>query len=169
VINFRIKRSDQMPFCGECGKDYQAGSKFCNECGSPTQGGTPPPLPTDEPGEEQVLWQAKPAGLKAQLKDKANVNATEYTLTNQRIIIKSGLIGKKQDEVELVRIKDISMKQGLKDRAMGIGTVTVHSTDTSMPVLLLQDIREPEEVKEIIRKAMVKEREAKGMRYGERM
>ena len=35
-----------MPYCSNCGKEIQEGTRFCKYCGAPTQtAGTPPPPP----------------------------------------------------------------------------------------------------------------------------
>jgi hypothetical protein len=119
-------------------------------------------------GEEKVLWEGKPAGLGDRVKDAAHVNSTTYTITNQRILVKSGLLGKKYEEVDLIRVKDIKVVQSLKARALGIGDIEVVSADETTPVLLLGEVRNPNEVKEILRNAVRAEKLVQGVRYGER-
>ena len=159
-----------MPFCPKCGDKYEGEVKFCPGCGSkigePTLASNSIAAAIDE---EKILWQGKQANLTARLKETANLNSTTYTLTNQRLIIKSGLIGKKEEQIDLVRIKDIMVKQSLKDRALGVGEILITSSDPSTPKMILLDIREPNEVKEILRNAIRSEKSAQGISFQERL
>ena len=115
--------------------------------------------------EEKILWQGKPSAIMDKAKGK--LNNVEYIITNERIRIKHGLIGKKEDEIDLVRINDIKVDQGIKDRVQGVGKVIVTTTDTLNPILTLESIKEPHEVKEILRKAIREEKERQNVRYHE--
>ena len=79
------------------------------------------------------------------------VKSTRYKLTNQRFFVQTGLISKRVEELELFRIKDVSMKQGIIQRLMGVGNVTVLSTDDSTPVVHVLGVSKPEKIKEEIR------------------
>ena len=79
------------------------------------------------------------------------VKSTRYKLTTQRFFVQTGLISKKVEELELFRIKDVSMKQGVIQRILGVGNVTILSTDDSTPVIHVSGIANPEKVKEAIR------------------
>ena len=54
---------------------------------------------------------------------------SQYTLTNERLTLSSGIIGKRIDEVELYRIKDTNVTQGFIQRMMGTGNITIYSDD----------------------------------------
>ena len=54
---------------------------------------------------------------------------TRYTLTDERLIIESGILSKNLDEIELFRIKDTKLSQGLFQRFVGLGDINVASTD----------------------------------------
>ena len=79
------------------------------------------------------------------------VKSTKYKLTDQRFFVQTGLISKKVEELELFRVKDVSMKQGVIQRLLGVGNVTILSTDDSTPVVHVLGISKPEKVKEAIR------------------
>lgn len=115
--------------------------------------------------EEKILWQGKPESLIDKAKGK--LNSVEYIITNERIRIKHGLIGKKEDEIDLVRINDIRVDQGIKDRVQGIGKIIVTTTDTLNPAFIIQSIKNPHEVKELLRKAIREEKERQNVRYHE--
>jgi uncharacterized membrane protein YdbT with pleckstrin-like domain len=80
------------------------------------------------------------------------LKATKYKLTNQRFFVRTGLIARRVEELELFRIKDVSMRQGIIQRLMGVGNVTILSTDDSTPVVHVGRVSKPEKVKEEIRR-----------------
>ena len=79
-------------------------------------------------------------------------HSTEYRLTTQRFFLKKGLIAKHLDELELFRVKDVTVDQGIIQRMLGFGSVTILSTDDSTPKIVMHGIAKPTEVKELIRK-----------------
>ena len=93
--------------------------------------------------------------------------ATRYRLTTQRLFVQTGLVAKKLEEVELFRVKDVTLRQGVLDRLMGVGTVTVLSTDDTTPRLELAGILQPLEAKEAIRNAYRTARQREGLRTAE--
>ncbi len=54
---------------------------------------------------------------------------TRYSLTDERLIIESGIFSKHIDEIELFRIKDTKLSQSLFQRFVGLGDISVISTD----------------------------------------
>ena len=95
------------------------------------------------------------------------VASTRYRLTTQRLFAQTGLIAKNLEEVELFRVKDVTLSQGMLDRMLGTGTVTVLSTDDTAPRLELRGVLRPMEVKEQIRTAFRAARQREGLRTGE--
>ena len=90
-----------------------------------------------------------------------------YRLTSQRLFIQTGLVGRKQEEIELFRITDVSMEQTPMERILKIGTILVNSTDASMPLARLENIPTPARYKDILREAYRQARTREGMRAGE--
>lgn len=163
-----------MAFCSTCGTKLQEDAKFCGSCGTQVGAAQEQVIvkseimkTTQNVHEEYVIWEGKPAGLTDRIKDKAKVNSTSYTLTNQRIIIKSGLIGKKVEEIELIKLKDIKLDQSIKDRLIGVGTLTIVSIDNTTPILHLVDIKDANAVKDLIRKAAKDEKSKYNVQYRE--
>ena len=95
------------------------------------------------------------------------VASTRYRLTTQRLFAQTGLIAKNLEEVELFRVKDVTLSQGMLDWMLGTGTVTVLSTDDTAPRLALAGIRDPLAAKEAIRTAFRAARQREGMRTAE--
>jgi uncharacterized membrane protein YdbT with pleckstrin-like domain len=50
---------------------------------------------------------------------------TEYTVTNRRIINRSGIITRKGRDIPLYRINDVSYERDLLDRMLGCGTLVI--------------------------------------------
>ena len=139
------------------------------------------------PGEEQPVFELKPAwrahlgllfwgfgllvvfgvGLLFLLRAWYLVAATRYRLTTQRLFRQTGLVAKHVEEIELFRVKDVTLDQGFLDRLLGTGTVVVLSTDDTAPRLDLHGILGPMEVKEQIRTAFRASRQREGMRMAE--
>jgi len=74
-----------------------------------------------------------------------------HRLTDQRLFIERGLLSRRLDEVELIRIDDVAIEQNLLERLFDVGTVLVVSTDASHPRVALEGIARPREVKELLR------------------
>lgn len=88
---------------------------------------------------------------------------TRYTLTNERLIIESGILKKERDEIELFRVKDSSVRAGLFQRFVGYGNIAVVSTDLTGD-FVLENIPDAISKREQIRDFAKKAREAAGVR-----
>jgi len=64
------------------------------------------------------------------LKWIANISAS-YELTSQRMILRTGIIFKRVDEIELFRVKDVRVDFSLINQITGIGTICLRSSDAS--------------------------------------
>jgi len=89
-------------------------------------------------------------------------------ITNQRVVLTTGIISKSDEEIEYVRVKDISYTQGIIERMLKFGHVKIHSTDSTAPTLDLI-LSEPKKWREKIRDLVRKEKERRGVRYEERI
>lgn len=92
---------------------------------------------------------------------------TRYALSEDRLFLKRGFFNIKQDEVVLYRVRDLRVTINLWQRIFGVGTVRVISTDKSIPELVLKNIRQPNEVKELIHEYVEKMKIERRMRIGE--
>ena len=95
------------------------------------------------------------------------ISFTRYALSEDRLFLKRGVINVKQDEIVLYRVRDLRVSVSLWQRLFGVGTVTVISTDKSIPELVIKNIRQPNEVKELIHEHVEKMKIARRMRVGE--
>ncbi len=90
--------------------------------------------------------------------------ATKYVVTNQRIKILSGLMGRDIEEVELYRVKDSSLSRSIFDKIRGTGSVILHTSDRTTPVVWIRCIPNAVPLREQIRTLVEERREAKGVR-----
>ena len=79
------------------------------------------------------------------------VKSCSYRLTTQRLLVRRGWLAKHVNELELYRVKDVVVDQGLLPRVLGYGTITVLADDDSTPTVALGRISRPIRVKEMIR------------------
>jgi len=79
------------------------------------------------------------------------LRSTMYVVTNQRVMIEQGILSKSVNEIDLRYVDDSQFFQGLPDRILGIGNVTLISTDKNTPTYMLRSVRDPRAVRELIR------------------
>jgi len=160
-----MARSDKMKFCPECGTKAE-GMKFCPECGyklGEVAAAAPTPKPeVEQPNAERTLltFQTYMFGMenkKGMLGGfQVSVPQHNYELTTERLLInKVGVMSTKRDEIELYKIKDVSVKQGMKEKLGGFGDIEIHSSDESHPTYTIKRIKDPNQVKEAIRRAVL--------------
>ena len=94
---------------------------------------------------------------------------TRYALSEDRLFISVGFLNIKDDEILLYRVRDIDTERPLFQRLFGVGTVTVMSSDKTMPNLVLKNIKDPVMVKEIIHKQVEDMKIKRRVRVGEIM
>lgn len=94
---------------------------------------------------------------------------TRYRLSDDRLFISEGFLNIKDDEILLYRVRDIDTRRSLWQRLFGVGTVTVLSSDKTMPALELKNIKDPLFVKELIHKQVEEMKIRRRVRFGEIM
>ena len=94
---------------------------------------------------------------------------TRYTLSEDRLFLSVGFFSIKDEEVLLYRIRDISSTRTLWQRLFGVGTITVSSSDKSMPTLVLKNVRKPLDVKELLHAQVEEMKIRRRVRFGEIM
>jgi membrane protein YdbS with pleckstrin-like domain len=79
------------------------------------------------------------------------VKSCSYRLTTQRLFVRRGWLAKHVNELELYRVKDVVVDQGVLQRVLGYGTIKVLADDDTTPEVNLVRISRPTTVKEMIR------------------
>ena len=94
---------------------------------------------------------------------------TRYAMSEDRLFTSVGFLNIKDDEVLLYRVRDIDTSRSLWQRLFGVGTVTVMSSDKTMPSLVLKNIKDPGAVKEQIHRQVEEMKIRRRVRFGEIM
>jgi uncharacterized membrane protein YdbT with pleckstrin-like domain len=76
---------------------------------------------------------------------------TEYRLFEESLEVESGVLSRRIENLQLFRVRDLGLHQSLLARLLGIGDVTLSSTDRSSPRLILRGITEPRQLYERLR------------------
>lgn len=118
-----------------------------------------PPVSPAVSGEERIVWEGRPF-----------LSISErYVLTTERVRIFRGLVGRDLEDLELVRLQDIDFSQNAGERILGIGDIHLRGADVSAPVVTLRNVHQPEEVRELIRRAWLDARKRYGVSFREEM
>ena len=94
---------------------------------------------------------------------------TRYAMSEDRLFTSVGFLNIKDDEILLYRVRDIDTARNLWQRLFGVGTVTVVSSDKTMPALVLKNIKNPVHVKELIHSQVEEMKLKRRVRVGEIM
>ena len=94
---------------------------------------------------------------------------TRYKLYDDRLFVSVGFLNIKDDEILLYRVRDIDTERTLWQRLFGVGTVTIMSSDKSMPNLVLKNVKDPVFVKELIHQQVEEMKIKRRVRFGEIM
>ena len=143
------------------GDDYIAPSNMASARVAPAAASLQQPAAASAPmnEDESLLWKGRPylsIGLR-------------FELTTERLRIFRGLLGHSLEEIELVRVRDTKVKQHLGERTLNVGDITIYSNDPTTPETILNNVKNPLEVREMIRKATIEEKERRGLHYREEM
>ena len=76
----------------------------------------------------------------------------EFAITNQRLIIKTGVISRDTLELNLTKVETISVSQGLFGRLFGSGTISVRGTGSTLSTISC--IAEPFEFRRIFQQTI---------------
>lgn len=94
---------------------------------------------------------------------------TRYGMSEDRLFVSVGFLNIKDDEILLYRVRDIDTARSLWQRFFGVGTVTIMSSDKTMPTMVLKNIKNPVEVKELIHSQVEDVKLKRRVRIGEIM
>jgi len=94
---------------------------------------------------------------------------TRYSMSEDRLFLSVGWLSIKDDEVLLYRVRDITTSRTLWQRLFGVGTVTVASSDKTMPTIQLKNIKNPIAVKELLHRQVEEMKLRRRVRVGEIM
>jgi uncharacterized membrane protein YdbT with pleckstrin-like domain len=89
---------------------------------------------------------------------------TEYELTSQRLVFRSGVFNRKTEEIELYRVRDSSLDEPLFLRLFGTGNIVLYATDASAASFVLRAVKAAADVRQKLRAAVEAARDRKRVR-----
>ena len=91
------------------------------------------------------------------------ISFTRFRLGGDRLFCEKGFLNLKAEEILLYRVRDLRLSMNLWQRIFGVGTVTVVSSDKSLPSLELKNVRHPRQVKELVHQQVEQAKEKRRM------
>lgn len=73
-----------------------------------------------------------------------------YRLTTRRLFVSSGLLQRRRDQLELLRVADVFTRQSWHERLLSLGTVVVVSSEKALPTVYLPGVDDPKRVMDLI-------------------
>jgi len=64
-----------------------------------------------------------------------------YRLTTRRIVVETGVLGKRLEQVDLYRVSDYTVLRPLGQRLLGTGTLVLRTLDRTSPSVTIEGIR----------------------------
>lgn len=94
---------------------------------------------------------------------------TRYAMSDDRLFLSVGFLNIRDDEILLYRVRDITTRRSLWQRLFRMGSITIVSSDKTMPTLVLKNIKNPMKVKELIHEQVEAMKTKRRIRIGEIM
>lgn len=92
---------------------------------------------------------------------------TKYAISEDRLFQCTGFLNLNYEEVLLYRVRDITLTRSFGERIFGVGTITVISSDKSRPKLIIESVKEPNAVKELLHQQVEAMKISRRIHYGE--
>lgn len=86
---------------------------------------------------------------------------TTYRLTEEKLTIETGFLSKREEEIRLYRIMDLTLVRPLCERLFGVGTIHLCTADKTTPEIDIKKIKHPTEVKNMLSDMIEAERDKK--------
>ena len=86
---------------------------------------------------------------------------TVYKLTKEKLLIETGFLSKKEEEVRLYRIMDLTLMRPLRERLWKLGSIHCCTADRSTPEFDIRRVKNAGEVKNLLSDLVEQQREAK--------
>ena len=80
----------------------------------------------------------------------------EYRLYQDSIEVETGIVARNVDNLQLFRVRDLSLRQSVLGRILGVGDIAVTSTDQTTPHLTIRGIAEPRALYETLREGVAR-------------
>lgn len=83
---------------------------------------------------------------------------TKYKMYDDKFQICTGFLNKKEEEVRLYRIMDLTLEKSFVQRIFGLGSVKVNSADKTTPVFYIKNVKQADTVRDMLSDRVEKER-----------
>ena len=104
----------------------------------------------------QILWQDRKRPVFG-----LPLSFTKYRMTEEKLLINTGILSTKEEEIKLYRVMDITLNCSIWQRLFKVGTIHLCSGDKTTPEFDIKDVKRPSEVKELISKHVEIQRDKK--------
>lgn len=94
---------------------------------------------------------------------------TSYLLSDRKLTVRSGLLTTNEDDILLYRVMDTSLRRTLMQKLFGLGSIHIASSDQSLPELVIKNIRNSRDFKDVLDSRVEADRLRMRVRTGEFM
>ena len=108
--------------------------------------------------EKPILWSDRKRIL------GLPISFTRYRVDEDRLYLQIGLFRSETNELLLYRVLDVKSTRSLWQKLLGVGTITLSSSDQSTPKLELKNIRDCDRVRKFLSALIEKQRSELGIR-----
>lgn len=105
--------------------------------------------------EEQIIWKDKKRIL------GLPITFTKYSFSENRLFMEKGFFKVVKDELLMYRVLDVRLKKSFWQRIFKVGTIELSTADKSTPIILLENIKNPDRTRDALSSIAEKERDEK--------
>ena len=92
------------------------------------------------------------------------INSVLYTITDQRIIRRTGIFSRSYTEIELMWVRDFEINNPFALRMIGLGNLNVYSAEHQTPYMVLGAQPNISELRDTLRQLVLRRQVAMGYR-----
>ncbi|MBQ9989164.1 MAG: PH domain-containing protein [Clostridia bacterium] len=106
--------------------------------------------------EQKIVWKDRKRTLFG-----LPLSFTRYSLTEDRLYIDTGFFSRREEEVRLYRILDITLRRSFEERLFGLGTLHCCSADKSSPEFNIKRVKKSRQLRDLLSDLVEKQRAEK--------
>ena len=105
--------------------------------------------------DEEILWKDRKRYL------GLPISFTVYSIDNNRLYLKRGLLNSTMDELLLYRVLDVKLTRSLGQKIFGVGSISLSTADQSNPNLIIKNIKQSDKIRRLLSNIVERERNEK--------